>query len=90
MLLSRPMRQLHRHDLVLLALLTLFWGLNWPVMKIGVRDFPPLSFRVLSMVGGLAVIWIAARIQGVSLAIPAGGTRTIIKLAIPKIGRAHV
>ena len=85
MLLSRPMRQLHRHDLVLLALLTLFWGLNWPVMKIGVRDFPPLSFRVLSMVGGLAVIWIAARIQGVSLAIPAGGTRTIIKLAIPNM-----
>lgn len=85
MLLSRPMRQLHRNDLVLLALLTLFWGLNWPVMKIGVRDFPPLSFRVLSMVGGLAVIWIAARVQGVSLAIPPGGSRTIIKLAIPNM-----
>lgn len=85
MLLSRPMRQLHRNDLVLLALLTLFWGLNWPVMKIGVRDFPPLTFRVLSMIGGLAVIWLVARVQGISLAIPEGKTRTVIKLAIPNM-----
>ena len=66
------MTQLSRKDLVLLALLTLFWGLNWPVMKIGVREFPPLTFRTISMVGGLAVIWLAARAQGASLAIPAG------------------
>ena len=85
MLLSRPMRHLNRKDLVLLALLTLFWGLNWPVMKIGVREFPPLTFRVLSMVGGLAVIWIVARMQGISLAIPKGESRTIIKLAIPNM-----
>lgn len=85
MLLSRPMRQLHRNDLVLLALLTLFWGLNWPVMKIGVRDFPPLTFRVLSMIGGLAVIWLVAKVQGISLAIPEGKTRTVIKLAIPNM-----
>ena len=85
MLLSRPMRHLNRKDLVLLALLTLFWGLNWPVMKIGVREFPPLTFRVLSMVGGLAVIWLVARVQGVSLTIPKGESRTIIKLAIPNM-----
>ena len=85
MLLSRPMTQLSRKDLVLLALLTLFWGLNWPVMKIGVREFPPLTFRTISMVGGLAVIWLAARAQGASLAIPAGARMTVIRLAIPNM-----
>ena len=85
MLLSRPMTQLSRKDLVLLALLTLFWGLNWPVMKIGVREFPPLTFRTISMVGGLAVIWLAARAQGASLAIPAGARMTVIQLAIPNM-----
>lgn len=85
MLLSRPMTQLSRKDLVLLALLTLFWGLNWPVMKIGVREFPPLSFRTISMVGGLAVIWLAARAQGASLAVPAGARMTVIRLAIPNM-----
>ena len=79
------MTQLSRKDLVLLALLTLFWGLNWPVMKIGVREFPPLTFRTVSMVGGLAVIWLAARAQGASLAIPAGARMTVIQLAIPNM-----
>jgi drug/metabolite transporter (DMT)-like permease len=79
------MTQLSRKDLVLLALLTLFWGLNWPVMKIGVRDFPPLTFRTISMLGGLVVIWLAARAQGASLAIPAGARMTVIRLAIPNM-----
>ena len=79
------MTQLSRKDLVLLALLTLFWGLNWPIMKIGVRELPPLTFRTLSMLGGLLVIWGAARMQGVSLAIPAGRTMTVIRLAIPNM-----
>jgi drug/metabolite transporter (DMT)-like permease len=79
------MTQLSRKDLVLLALLTLFWGLNWPVMKIGVREFPPLTFRTISMLGGLAVIWLAARAQGASLAIPAGARMTVIRLAIPNM-----
>lgn len=85
MLLSRPMTQLSRKDLVLLALLTLVWGLNWPVMKIGVREFPPLTFRTISMLGGLIVIWAAARMQGASLAIPAGRTMTVIRLAVPNM-----
>jgi drug/metabolite transporter (DMT)-like permease len=79
------MTQLSRKDLVLLALLTLFWGLNWPVMKIGVRDFPPLTFRTISMLGGLVVIWLAARAQRASLAIPAGARMTVIRLAIPNM-----
>lgn len=85
MLLSRPMTQLSRKELVLLALLTLFWGLNWPIMKIGVRELPPLTFRTISMLGGLVVIWVAARMQGASLAIPAGRTMTVIRLAIPNM-----
>lgn len=79
------MTQLSRKDLILLALLTLFWGLNWPIMKIGVRDLPPLTFRTISMLGGLVVIWAAARMQGASLAIPAGQTMTVIRLAIPNM-----
>ena len=41
--------QLNRNQLVLLALLTLVWGFNWPVMKLGVTDFPPLTFRSLCL-----------------------------------------
>jgi drug/metabolite transporter (DMT)-like permease len=79
------MTRLTRRDLVLLALLTLFWGLNWPVMKISVREFPPLTFRLICMLGGIAVIWAVARIQKVPLAIPQGCVPTVLKLAIPNM-----
>jgi hypothetical protein len=31
-------------------------GLNWPVMKLGVSNFPPLGFRALSIVLGVPVL----------------------------------
>ena len=43
---------LSRKDALQLVVLTVLWGLNWPVMKLGVRDFAPLSFRTLCMAGG--------------------------------------
>src|SRR5690606_41400626 len=56
-------------DLVLLCLLTLIWGVNWPVMKIGVADFPPFTFRAVTLLGGLAVLAAIARAQGHSLGL---------------------
>ncbi len=79
------MNQLNRKDLVLLTLLILSWGLNWPVMKLSVREFPPLTFRTLSMLGGLAVIALAARMQGASMRVPPGKALTVIKLAVPNM-----
>jgi len=43
-------------QLAVLTLLTLVWGLNWPVMKIGVTGYPPLSFRAWSMWFGLPLL----------------------------------
>jgi drug/metabolite transporter (DMT)-like permease len=39
-----------------LVVLTLIWGINWPIMKLGVTGFPPLTFRALSMWLGLPVL----------------------------------
>ncbi|HEY4541242.1 MAG TPA: DMT family transporter [Noviherbaspirillum sp.] len=84
------MTTLSRKDWILLVLLTLVWGINWPIMKHGVTGFPPLTFRTLSMLGGLPVIWLAARMQGVSLAIPAGRALDVAKLAVPNMLIWHV
>lgn len=46
-------------DWALLGFLTLFWGINWPIMKAGVSGpsaVPPLFFRTLSMWLGLPVL----------------------------------
>ena len=51
-----PMQKLSRQQLVLLVFLTAVWGINWPVMKLGVTGFPPLTFRALSIWLGVPVL----------------------------------
>jgi drug/metabolite transporter (DMT)-like permease len=50
------MHALSRQQLILLVLLTIVWGINWPIMKFGVTGFPPLSFRSICMWLGLPVL----------------------------------
>lgn len=47
------MHSLSRQQLIALVCITLVWGINWPIMKMGVTDYPPLTFRVISMWLGL-------------------------------------
>jgi drug/metabolite transporter (DMT)-like permease len=53
-----------------IAILTLVWGCNWPVLKIGVTELAPLTFRALTLplaaLGLLLVAWRA----GDSVRIP--------------------
>jgi drug/metabolite transporter (DMT)-like permease len=60
---------LSRKDLLLLVVLTVLWGVNWPVMKAGVRDFAPIGFRALCMAGGVVLLAVIARAQGHSLRV---------------------
>jgi drug/metabolite transporter (DMT)-like permease len=50
------MHALSRQQLILLVLLTIVWGVNWPIMKFGVTGFPPLTFRTVCMWIGLPVL----------------------------------
>jgi len=62
--------RLSARDLWLLVLLTLSWGVNWPVMKIGVHDLPPMTFRTMTMIGGLPLLATIARARGIPLRVP--------------------
>jgi len=53
------MPALTRLQLALLVPLTLVWGLNWPVMKLGIADYPPLTFRAISIWLGVPVLGLA-------------------------------
>lgn len=78
-----------RH-LALLALLTLIWGVNWPIMKIGVSEFAPLSFRALSMWLGLPVLLLAMRLLKAPLAVPRAQWRELFALAFSNMIVWHV
>ena len=74
--------QLTQRQLILLVLLTLAWGLNWPIMKLGVTDFPPLTFRTLSMWLGLPVLGLAMVWLKVPFHIPRERYRELLWLAV--------
>ena len=71
-------------DLWLLALITVVWGLNWPIMKIGVEGLPPMTFRGLSMALGLPVLAAIAAVRGIPLRVPREHWRELAVLALAK------
>ena len=73
--------QLNRQQLILLVLLTLAWGLNWPVMKLGVADFPPLTFRAISIWLGVPVLGLAMVYLRVPFFVPPDKYRELFWLA---------
>ncbi|MDL2285059.1 DMT family transporter [Oxalobacter sp. OttesenSCG-928-P03] len=79
------MNSLSRKDILLLIALTLFWGLNWPVMKFGVTRIPPVTFRVMGMFCSLPVMWFFARRMNESIALPKKHILPLIRLSIPNI-----
>ena len=58
--------------LVLLALLTLVWGTNWPMFKIALTELPVLTFRSITMLTAFAVLTAILMARGESFAVPAG------------------
>lgn len=77
-------------QLALLVMLTLVWGLNWPVMKLGVTHYPPLTFRTISMWLGLPVLWLAVRWIKVPLHIPRNEWRELGVLTVTNMIVWHV
>ena len=76
------MHSLTTRQWVVLALLTVVWGLNWPVMKLGVTGFPPLTFRMLCLLIGTPVLGLGLWAMKVPFRIPRQYWRELFVLAI--------
>ena len=59
-----------RRALVLLAILTLLWGTNWPLFVLAVREMSVWTFRAIAVLVSGAVLLAFARARGQSLVIP--------------------
>ncbi len=81
---------MNRGDLVLLSFLTLCWGVNWPLIKLAVTDFPPLAFRSWSMLLGLVFLgpYLVMRAEG--FLVPRTEWRYVLLLAIPNMALFHL
>ena len=75
------MHKLSPTQWTVLVLLTLVWGINWPIMKIGVTGFPPLTFRTLCMWLGTPVLALVLVVQRVPFRIGREHWRELLRLA---------
>lgn len=71
-----------RRALVLLAILTLVWGTNWPLFPIAVREVSVWTFRAVSVLGAGLFLLAVARSRGQSLAIPRRHWPTIVAATV--------
>ena len=67
---KRSARVVNRTDVALIALVTISWGLSYPIMKFVVNAYPPATFRALSFAVGVVSLWLYMRWRGDSLAVP--------------------
>ncbi len=84
------MQKLSAKQLWLLIILTIVWGLNWPVMKLGVTGMPPLQFRTMSMWLGLPVLALALVWLKVPFAMPRKHWPELLLLAATNMFIWHV
>ena len=81
---------LSRQQITLLVTLTLVWGFNWPMLKLGVSYFPPLSFRSLSMWMGLPFLALVLYVKKIPFKIPQSDWKELFILAATNMLIWHV
>jgi drug/metabolite transporter (DMT)-like permease len=84
----RPARPLK--GIVLLALLSLFWGLAWPAMKIVLGEIRPWTFRAICLAAGGAALLALARAGGADLRVPARDLTPLIVTSLINITGWHI
>jgi len=69
-------------SLTLVAVLGLAWGCNWPVLKIGVTELAPLTFRAVTLPFAALALLAIAGFSGESIALPREWWLRVVWLAL--------
>jgi drug/metabolite transporter (DMT)-like permease len=67
---------------VQVGILALVWGCNWPVLKLGVTDMAPLTFRALTLPFSAAGLFAVAALTGDSVRLPRALWGRVVWLAL--------
>ena len=75
---------------MLLALLSLFWGLGWPAMKVVLSEVRPWTFRTVCLLAGGAGLLALARMGGTRLKVPSADFKPLVVTALVNITGWHI
>ncbi len=76
---------INRRQLWGLVALTLMWGVNWPMMKLSLREMTPLYFRALTMSCGTLWLYLFFRWRGVRMLPQGKEWRSVVALGLPNV-----
>ena len=74
-----------RKQLWALVALTFMWGINWPMMKLSLREISPLYFRALTMTGGALWLLVYFRARGIRMWPRGDEWRAVVTLGLPNM-----
>jgi len=68
-----------------MVILALVWGCNWPVIKYGVTELRPLTFRAATLVFAAMGLLVVSKLSGESIRIPRALWVKVIALSVVNI-----
>lgn len=74
----------------MLALLSLFWGLGWPAMKVVLSEVRPWTFRTVCLLAGGSGLLALARMAGSGLKVPLADLKPLLITALVNITGWHI
>ena len=80
-----PGRELPIGARVALVMLTVIWGLSWPIMRVALAEIPPFSFRVLTSGLGALTLISYAKFRGDRMAVTVGMWHHIVVASLLNI-----
>ena len=69
-------------DLLMVLIVTVSWGMNYPIMKYVVNSYPPSAFRAYTFIVGFLSLGIYAYYKGISLAVISEERWPVFKLSM--------
>ncbi len=81
---------LTRKQWVTLVILTLVWGINWPILKLGITGYPAITFRSISMWIGCPVLGLVMLRMRVPFHVPRKEWKELLLLATTNMFVWHV
>jgi drug/metabolite transporter (DMT)-like permease len=76
---------INRRQLLALIALSLMWGINWPMMKLSLREVSPLYFRAITMTTGSLFLFTWFRVKGLRMLPQGAEWRSVIVLGLPNM-----
>ncbi len=82
--------KLPRLGFLLLAAIAIFWGISWPVMKTGVLEMGPWTFRSFCLVFGGLGVFLVAKANRSWEPIPKGQLRPLLVVSFFNVTAWHI